>query len=141
MSTTTILQSSAFSTRRPARSIAAVFAGLVATFAVTTAVDVALHATRVYPPFGQRMSDVLFVLALAYRIPLDVAGSALAARLAPDRPLRHALALGVVGLALATVGAIAMGDQGPAWYAVANVVIALPCAIAGGWLVSGSARR
>jgi hypothetical protein len=117
---------------RALRSVGAVLAGLVATFVVTTAIDTVLHATGVYPPFGERMGDALFVLALAYRIPLNVGGSFLAARLAPDRPLRHALALGVVGVILATVGAIAMGSYGPGWYSVANIVIALPCAYVGG---------
>lgn len=122
--------------RRWMRSVGAVAAGLVATFAVTTAVDVALHATGVYPPFGQRMGDALFALALAYRVPFNLAGCALTARLAPNRPRAHALAVGLVGVLLATIGAIAMRDQGPLWYSVANVLIALPCAVAGGRLVA-----
>lgn len=137
--TTITVPLSAPSTRRPLRSFGAVLAGLTATFAVTTAMDVALHMTHVYPPFGQRMSDALFALALAYRLPLNAAGSALTARLAPTRPRRHALALGLVGVVLATIGAIAMHDQGPTWYSVANVVVALPCAIAGGRI--GERRR
>jgi len=63
------------------------------------------------------MADTLFVLALAYRVPLDVAGSYVTARLAPSRPLRHALVLGAVGTVLATVGAVAMGKLAPAGYA------------------------
>jgi hypothetical protein len=46
--------------------------------------------------------------------------------------MRHALALGALGVALATVGAIAMWDFGPAWYSLANIAIALPCAWVGG---------
>jgi hypothetical protein len=57
-----------------------------------------LHATGVFPPFGQPMADALFLLATAYRIVYGVAGCYLTARLAPDRPMRHALALGVVAL-------------------------------------------
>src|SRR3954469_2876390 len=59
------------SAHRPLRSVAAVLAGLIATFVVTTAVDIAWHALGVFPPFSQRMSDSLFVLALAYRIPFN----------------------------------------------------------------------
>ncbi len=120
--------------RRRLRSVGAVLAGLVATFVITSAIDAVLHATGVFPPMGQRMSDGLFVLALAYRIPLNIAGTYLAARLAPGRPLAHALALGVVGSLLATVGAVAFWNMGPAWYALANIAIALPCAWAGGKL-------
>ena len=124
--------------RRWLRSVGAVFAGLVALFAVTTATDVVLHATGVFPPWGQPMSDGLFLLATAYRIVYGVAGCYLAARLAPDRPMQHALALGIVGVLLSTAGAVATWSKGPEfgpkWYALAVVAIALPCAWAGGAL-------
>ena len=123
--------------RRPLRSVRAVAGGLVATFAITTAVDVALHATGVFPPAPERMSDALFVLALAYRIPFNVLGCVVAARLAPARPERHAYALGAVGTVLATIGAIVMCEFGPTWYSLANIAVALPCA----WLAVRFVRR
>jgi hypothetical protein len=120
--------------RRVGRSVGAVFVGLVATFVVTSAVDAVLHATGVFPPFGQVMGSGLFALALAYRIPFNIGGAWLAARLAPGRPMGHALALGVVGVVLSVFGAIAFWDMGPAWYSLANIAIALPCAWTGGKL-------
>src|SRR5262245_23170487 len=120
---------------RALRSVGAVLAGLVSTFVVTTAVDIVLHTLGVFPPMSERMADSLFVLALGYRIPVNVGGSYVTARLAPARPLRHALALGVVGTVIATVGAFAFGNMGPAWYSIANIVIALPCTWVGGKLV------
>jgi len=130
--------------RRWLRSVGAVFAGLVALFAVTTATDVVLHATGVFPPWGQPMSDGLFLLATAYRIVYGVAGCSLAARLAPDRPMQHALALGIVGVLLSTAGAVATWSKGPEfgpkWYALAVVAIALPCAWAGGALREWQSR-
>ncbi|AUX32868.1 hypothetical protein SOCE836_050200 [Sorangium cellulosum] len=113
------------------RSVGAVLCGLISTAILTTAVDLALHASGIFPPHGERMADLLFVLALAYRIPLNAAGCYIAARLAPARPMRHALALGSVGLALATLGAVMMWEHGPAWYSLANIAIALPCAWVG----------
>jgi hypothetical protein len=136
----TPLQTSAFASQASAaprvararlRSVAAVASGLVAIFAVTTAVDVLLHALHVFPAWTERMSDALFVLALAYRIPFNVAGSYVTARLAPSRPMTHALALGAVGTFLASLGAIAMWAYGPAWYSIANILMAFPCAWAG----------
>ena len=124
--------------RRTGRSIAAVLAGLVAIFVVTTATDIVLHAIGVFPPWGQPMSDGLFALATAYRIVYGVAGSYLTAWLAPDRPLRHALILGFIGLALATIGTVATWGRGPEfgpkWYAIAVIAMALPCAWVGGKL-------
>jgi hypothetical protein len=123
--------------RRALRSVGAVVAALLAVFVVTTAVDVVLHATGVFPPWGERMGDGAFLLATAYRVVLGVGGGWVAARLAPDRPVGHALALGVVGLLLSTVGAVATWNRpelGPRWYPLAVVAMAIPCAWAGGEL-------
>jgi len=120
------------------RRIGAVLAGFLAIFILSIATDVALHATGVFPPWGQPMSDALFLLATAYRIVFGVAGCYIAARLAPDRPMQHALALGVVGFAVSILGAVATWDRGPAfgphWYPVAIIAITMPCAWAGGRL-------
>ena len=97
------------------RRIGAVLAGFLAIFILSTATDVALHATGVFPPWGQPMSDALFLLATAYRIVFGVVGCYIAARLAPDRPMQHALALGVVGFAVSILGAVATWDRGPAF--------------------------
>ena len=122
--------------RRVVRSIVAVLAGVLAIIVLSIGTDMAMHASGIYPPWGQRMADSLFVLATAYRVVYTVAGSYIAARLAPDRPMRHALVIGVVGLALGLVGAVATRNEGPEfgpkWYSLAIVAIAMPCAWAGG---------
>jgi len=126
------------STRRPRRvlrSIGAVAAGLAAIFAVTTATDLVMHAAGVFPPIGAPpMSSALFLLAFGYRFVFDIAGSYLTARLAPHRPMRHALVLGLIGLVLSITGAVAMWDAGPAWYSLGLAASALPCAWLGGRL-------
>ena len=120
------------------RSVGAVLAGWVAIFVITTAMDVVLHATGVMPPWGQPMPNALFGLATAYRIVFNIAGCYLTARLAPNRPMRHALVLGVVGAVLSLVATVATWNRGsefgPHWYPLALVVTALPCAWAGGAL-------
>src|SRR5262245_19003518 len=117
--------------RRTLRSVGAVLGGLAATFVATTVIDIALHAAGVFPALGVRMADALFVLAFAYRIVLNTGGGYIAARLAPSRPLAHALALGAIGMIIATAGAIAFAGQGPVWYSLANIAIAVPCAYVG----------
>ena len=116
------------------RRIGAVLAGMLAVFILSIATDMVLHATGVFPPWGQPMGDSLFLLATAYRIVYGVAGGYVAARLAPDRPVQHALVYGVVGLALSIAGAVAMWDAGPAWYSLVLIGTAMPCAWAGGRL-------
>jgi hypothetical protein len=120
------------------RSVGAVLAGFVAIVAVSLGTDQVLHVLEVYPPWGEPMREPsLNLLALAYRCTYAVAGSYLTARLAPYAPMRHALILGAIGLAISTAGAVAainMADLGPAWYPIALVVTALPCAWLGGAL-------
>lgn len=124
--------------RRMLRSIGAVVAGLLAVIILSLGTDVVMHATKIFPPWGERMTDALFVLATAYRSVYAIAGSYIAARLAPDRPMKHALVLGFVGLALSIVGLVATWNAGPElgprWYPIALVVTALPCAWLGGRL-------
>jgi len=139
MSATDVLNSPGFSSpEKPAlgraRGALSVLAGLVVIFAVTTATDVVLHTTGVFPPVAERMSDADFGLATAYRILYGVLGCYVAARLAARRPMRHALLLGGIGLLLSTLGAIAMWDCGPAWYSLAVIGISMPCAWLGGRL-------
>ena len=122
--------------RRTLRQIGAVLAGLLAIFAITTVTDIVLHATGIFPPWGQPMSSALFLVALAYRIVYGVLGCYIAARLAPDHPMRHAVALGVVGVVLSTAGAVAMWAAGPAWYSLAVIGISMPCAWVGGRLAA-----
>ncbi len=116
--------------QRPWRSIGAVGAGFALTAGLSLGTDVVLHAVRVFPPWGQPMANALFVLATAYRVAYTVLGGYLTARLAPARPMKHALVLGAIGLAVSAVGAAASWrqgpDLGPIWYPVLLVVTALP---------------
>lgn len=123
--------------RRLLRSTGAVLLGFVAVVVLSLGTDQMLHVLEVYPPWGQPMYDPgLNLLALAYRSVYGGAGSYVAARVAPHAPMRHALALGVIGVALSLAGAIATIpiDLGPAWYPIALVLTALPCAWLGGVL-------
>lgn len=124
--------------RRVLRSLFALFAGFVVVVVLSLGTDVALHATGVFPPWGQAMADGLFLLATAYRTVYAIVGSYLTARLAPFQPMGHALLGGVIGLVLSTAGAVATWHRGPEfgphWYPLALVVTALPCAWVGGRL-------
>lgn len=119
------------------KSVWAVVAGILVIFVVTTLIDVILHATHVFPPWGEPMwSNALNALALSYRLPVDVAGSWLTARLAPSKPLKHAMIGGGIGLGLSVLGVVGavMKEFGPLWYPVALAASAIPSAWLGGWL-------
>lgn len=120
------------------RSVGAVFAGLLFIVVLSTLTDVVMHATGVYPPWFQYMPDSLFLLATAYRIVYSILGSYLTARLAPQRPMLHALILGVVGVVLSMAGALSTWNKGPEfgpkWYPITLIVMAIPLAWVGGKL-------
>ena len=125
------------------RSIWAVVAGVLVIIVVTTLVDIVLHMTNVYPPMGKPLNDALALLATAYRLIISIGGAWLTARLAPDRPMKHAMILGVVGTVLGTVGVVATWNLGlgPRWYAIALAVLAIPQCWAGGKLYLMRSRK
>ena len=118
------------------RSIGALLAGFVVVVILSLGTDLALHAAGIFPPLGQIMSNPLFLLATVYRTFYAIVGSYITARLAPNRPMQHALLGGGIGLVLAIVGAAVTWnkDLGPHWYPLALVATALPCAWVGGKL-------
>src|SRR5215216_6602981 len=124
--------------RRIVRTIGAVVAGLLFIVILSVLTDVVMHATGVYPPWFTYMPDSLFLLATAYRSVYSILGSYLTARLAPQRPMLHALILGVVGVVLSIVGALSTWNKGPEfgpkWYPIALIVLSVPLAWIGGQL-------
>jgi hypothetical protein len=117
---------------------------LVAVFVLSLGTDVVLHATGIYPPWFKPMSKPLWALATAYRIVYGIAGGYIAALLAPNRPVGHALVLGVIGVGLSTLGVVGTWNEGPEfgpkWYPLALVAISIPCAWIGGKLRVRHAR-
>lgn len=123
------------------RSVLAVLAGLVAIVALSLGADLIAFATGLFPgPPEITYEPLPYMVATSYRAIAGVAGCWIAGGLAPDRPMRHALILGGVGLLISTAGiAVAMTeDLGPAWYSVAIFAINLPCAWLGGRLAERS---
>jgi uncharacterized membrane protein len=118
------------------RTIGAILAGLAAVVILSIGTDMVMFKAGVFPPLGQPLSDKLCVLATIYRSVYSVVGSYIAARLAPDRPMGHALALGLLGVVVSTLGAVVTWNKGlgPHWYPVALIVLSLPCAWLGGRL-------
>jgi hypothetical protein len=90
---------------------------------------------------SQAYTDTLLAIALTYRTLYGVVAAYLTARLAPQRPMLHACALGSIGVLLAIVGVVFAASAATAWYALALVVVALPAAWVGGRLPGASRLR
>ena len=121
--------------RRLGRSIAALLAGFVFVVVLSIGTDFLLRAVGVFPQSEQTMSSPLFLLATVCRTVFGVAGSYITARLAPYRPMLHALVGGAIGLALSIVGAVVTWNKpelGPHWYPLALAVLAMPQSWLGG---------
>ncbi len=120
------------------QSIGAVLAGILAGAIPSLVTDMAMSSLGVLPHLGQPAGDAPLLLATAYRTVYGVAGSYIAARLAPNRPMGHALVLGVLGCLVSIAGAVTTWNRqpslGPHWYPVALVLLAIPTAFAGGKL-------
>jgi hypothetical protein len=125
------------------KSILAVTAGVVFIIVVTTLVDIVLHAVHVFPAMDQPLDDTLAALATSYRIVIGIAGGWLTARLAPQKPMKHALILGVVGTLLGLAGVVATWNLGlgPKWYPIALAVLAVPQCWAGGKIYETFSRK
>lgn len=121
------------------KSIGAVIAGLVAIFVLSYGTDAVLEAAGILQAgasLPMRGSELLITAILVYRLAYSVVGCYIAARLALNYPMRHALVLGALGLVGSIGGAIVAAQQslGPAWYTWGLVLFALPCAWLGGKL-------
>jgi hypothetical protein len=118
------------------KSIVAVFAGAVVAVVLSIGTDLLMHKAGIFPALGQATSDSLLLLAAAYRAVYGVLGSYVAAKLAPNRPMMHALVLGAIGLAVSILGAAMTWNRtaefGPHWYPLALVILAMPQAWLGG---------
>jgi hypothetical protein len=117
------------------KNIGAVIAGLIFIVITHTVTDLIMESTGVLPKGNLHVGTGLILFVIFYRAVLSLLGCYLTAKLAPDSPLKHALILGGIGVALSTVGAIATAEMnlGPAWYAW-SLVVSLLVAWLGGKL-------
>jgi hypothetical protein len=121
------------------RSILAFVASFLTVVVLSIVTDVAMGALGILPPPGAGpATDGALAIATGYRSLYAVLGAYIVARLAPNRPMGHALLSGLIGVVLSTVGAVVTWNAGPAygpkWYPLSLIATALPCAWIGGKL-------
>lgn len=123
--------------RRVLRSVGAVLAGLLTNIVIVGAIDAALRAAGTYPPMFQPMTEQQWALALTYRIVFAVVGGFVTARLAPSRPMRHALVLGGIETVLSMLFVVSNWNKvefGPHWFGLSVAIASVPLAALGGLL-------
>ena len=125
------------------RSIGAIAAGFVVIAVLAFGTDALIRANvpGVFDA-NNRVDDPMWLaIILLYVTVYATFGCWLAARLAPDRPMRHALILGALGLVFNVIGASQMWDTAPAWFHVVGLLLVMPTAWLGGWLAERQLAR
>jgi hypothetical protein len=122
--------------RSPGRSAFAVVTGFIVIGALAYSASMLMQ--RAWPDqfdaVGGTQDPTLLLISMGYVAVFAIAGCYLAARLAPERPMAHAIALGVLGLVFNIVGTIATWNTAPAWYHITSLLLVMPYAWIGGWL-------
>jgi len=117
------------------KSIGAVIAGIAALVILSMITDSILEKTGIMKTDSFDENPVwLIAIIILYRTVFNTLGCYLTARLAPSKPMKHAIILGIIGFVLTIVGAIAMWHLPPHWYPISLIVLTLPAAWLGGKL-------
>lgn len=124
------------------RSIFAVIAGFIFIGALSFGADIVLKnlMPSAFSPTGRVDSPAVLFLIIGYVFVFAVAGCYLAANLAPQNPMKHALILGILGLLFNIIGTVAMWNAAPAWYHIVSLLFVMPAAWLGGRLGESGAQ-
>jgi len=115
------------------KSIGAVLGGFVTVFILSVLTDVILEKLGIFPPQTQpeKYTSLMLLFALIYRGAYTVIGGYITAKLAPSKPMKHAIILATIGTIVAILGTIANWNLGNHWYPVALVIISPFCILLG----------
>ena len=123
------------------KSIWAVIAGFFSVALLSTFTDFILELIGVFPPLSQPelLTPMMLSFALIYRLIYTVYGGYLVAKLAPSKPMKHAIILAAIGTVIATIGTVVMWNLGNQWYPIALTILSIPCVLYGAKLYSRKA--
>ncbi len=124
------------------RSIVAIVVGFFAVALLSVVTDMILEKIGFFPPLAQPNAYVWWMLFIAfiYRTIFTVVGGYITAKLAPSKPVKHAVILGVIGMVFATLGTVANWDKGAQWYPILLILISVPSTWFGGKLQTNSLK-
>jgi len=75
----------------------------------------------------------VLLIALTYRAAYTILSGYITALLSPNKPMPHAIILGIIGVVVTILGSAANWDKSAAWYPIALILITLPCTWLGGF--------
>jgi hypothetical protein len=121
------------------KSILSVLAGLFTVILLSNGTDTILEMTGVFPSITEQQTSGFRIpwmagLALSYRLIFLLVGGYVTAKLAPAKPMRHVLILGIIGCVLGMLGAIASWGFAPGWFLLSPILAGLPLVWLGGLL-------
>lgn len=124
------------------KSFVAVVVGLTAGTLLSVATDMLLVMLELFAPSDlNNVSHFVLIIILSYRFIFNTIGCFLTAKLAPTKPMQHALISGAIGFLISIAGAILMWNQAPHYYNIILVLTALPAAWIGGrWYLNRSSE-
>jgi len=117
------------------RSIVVIVAGfvLIGVLSVCTDLLVRLLVPGAFTPDGGSENILVLLGSQVYVGVYATFGCWLTARLAPNRPMRHALILGALGFVFNVAGLVAAKPGSfPVWYMALSLVLVMPYAWLGG---------
>jgi hypothetical protein len=118
------------------RSLGAIVFGFLYIALLSFGADILLRTLLpgAFDATGRVSSTPVLLLVIGYVAVFAISGCYFTARLAPNRPLGHAMILGVLGLLFSTAGIIKAWNTAPPWYHIVSLLLVLPYAWIGGSL-------
>jgi len=100
------------------KSVWPIIAGFLLLVVLSVGTDMILRGLfpKAFGPSGAPMSALASLTTILYAGAFGVLGSYLTARLAPSRPVMHALALGGIVFLFALLGLVGSWQRAPAWF-------------------------
>jgi hypothetical protein len=118
------------------RSIWAVVAGFLFTAVLSIGADAIVRwmAPSLFSPTGATSNVAILALTTVFVAVFAIVGCYITARLAPSHPMRHALILGCLALAISLILSGKTWPMTPPWFNILNLVVIVPYAWLGGRL-------
>lgn len=115
-----------------------VFLGFVTVVILSIGTDTVLEQVGFFPPIGEGLFERrLLIIALLYRSLFTILGGYVTATLAPTKPMKHVMILGLIGTVAGTLGIIVGWNLSEHWYPIALALTAYPFVWMGGRLRVG----